>query len=202
MVKKSFKNNVKSRFEASWAPLGTIFKPSWGPWSTFSVFLSKKGLLWVSSWGPFWDNFRVFSYLFSRCFFTTLQDLIFPGFSSISGVILESFFELFPASLQCAGRGYSLSSSHSRHYLEASVFTLFPIFFRTSVPILIFLTFSSMSASILESIFESIFEPIFESILSQFAESIFESILSPFLSPFLNPNLSPNLNLNVYLNLF
>ena len=67
-------------------------------------------------------------------------------------VTFESFLQLFRTSLKCAGRGSRCSPSLSRHYLEASVFTLFRIDFRTPVPTPIFLTFSSILASILESI--------------------------------------------------
>ena len=99
----------------------------------------------------FWNKFREFSYIFWCCFFTTLSDLIFNVFASILVVFVEYFLSLFRASLKCAGRGSRCSPSLSRHYLEASVFTIFCIDFRTHVPTPIFHFFIDFDFSFLKS---------------------------------------------------
>ena len=68
-------NLKKSKFWASWDPLGTIVGPSWGPWSKKCMLCpplppEKKGMRWEAFWNPFWDNVRVlFLHLFWCCFF-------------------------------------------------------------------------------------------------------------------------------------
>ena len=66
---------------------------------------------------------------------------------------MESFLQLFRTSLKCAGKGSRCSPSLSRHYLEAPVFILFRIDFRTSFPIPLFINFSSILTFFLENIF-------------------------------------------------
>ena len=55
---------------------------------------------------------------------------------------MEQFLQLFRASLKCAGKGSRSSPSLSEHYLEAAVFTLFRIDFRTPLPTPVVLVFS------------------------------------------------------------
>ena len=109
---------------------------------------------WVPIWGPIFNIFRYFLIHFCALFSRLRFGSYLLRCSLNLGVILESFLQLFRASLKCAGKGSRSSPSLSEHYLEAPVFTLFRIIFRTSVPTPVFLTFSPILASILASILE------------------------------------------------
>ena len=109
---------------------------------------------WVPIWGSIFDIFRYFLIHFCALFSRLRFGSYFSRFSLNLGVILDSFLQLFRASLKCAGKGSRSSPSLSEHYLEAPVFTLFRIIFRTSVLTPVFLTFSSILASILPAILE------------------------------------------------
>ena len=138
----------------SWGGLGSHFGSQGLPGTAKRGQMAKMCPKMGPHLGIHFPHFRYFLIYFCALFSRLRFGSYFSRFSLNLGVILESFLQLFRASLKCAGKGSRSSPSLSEHYLEAPVFTLFRIIFRTSVPTPVFLTFSSILASISATILE------------------------------------------------
>ena len=67
---KCIRNRLKSRFRASWDPLGTILGPSWVPCSIFGLFFFENRSAFLPFWGTLLGSFL--------CFFVSFWALFFP----------------------------------------------------------------------------------------------------------------------------
>ena len=139
----------------SWGGLGSHFGSQGLPGTAKRGQMAKMCPKMGPHLGSIFDIFRYFLIYFCALFSRLRFGSYFSRFSLNLEVILESFLQLFRASLKCAGKGSRSSPSLSEHYLEAPVFTLFRIIFRTSVPTPVFLTVSAFFASILGIFLES-----------------------------------------------